>query len=265
MARIGDQVNVKISYQDFLNSFADFDFDLSFWDEAEYQGLDVEQLFKTILKSASDAGWDFKTLLKNLMTCMIWFARRSANIERGDAQSRSIATGWNKISDIVQKLKIKGRVGNATSSNTVTLPRIAAVFPELLLPLYNIGLAKPIYQHPELPAMLCVPQAPSILTQDEWAAYKDKHIDAMVEMSKIINRKNPDPLSNLPPQAREEARKKNQEVFAENAFSSSFARQNLARRRAAFLIIQDTLDKDATRQNKSRDASRAAFKMTPLK
>jgi len=207
------------------------EFDWKFWKNIEYAGLDPEKIFDSLKEAALTSGRSPIQFMKDIATILTFYVRRGTNIS--GASKRTEEKAMKKIKALKKIYEIGDRLGPENKSS-VTVGRIAAVFPEFVAAHFWIGTARMVVPHsvedyPNLPRTFAFPGSPALMTAAEWERMKGDYLKYMVAFSRVVNSKDKKFSEKT-----DETIMKDQETFAMAAQSSSFNERKRTSKRAAF-------------------------------
>jgi len=210
--------------QKFLALVSAFDFDnINLFDiiaEFEYQGFKPERTLALLLALGKLLGREMNEVLRDVHDMLLWFAVRGANTSDKSMTTKTLAKGSNRIMTLVKGYRVSPRVGGG-GADVITLPRIAACFPEFLAAFLNNGIGKPVVFIKGLPDFFCIPGCASLIPEDVFNMFRLPIMDASYRTSIIFSQKNKalDGMTTTEIYTR-------QENFMNQARSSQFAIQN---------------------------------------
>lgn len=211
------------NYDQFYAVFDDkIDELMKFWENNRYVGFDPESIVAILIK--------LKLTYMEISELVFLYLGFGANID-------NITTPEGKA--LLKKAGVKRNANtNKAADPTITLPRIAAVFPEVVAAAYDTGLVRPVVLGEKaggkvLPDRFCFPSAPAIMTDQEWSTYKEAWLATMVKFHRRINVRRPDQRDKTPDEIKAE-----QEVYATAAHESDFSRTNFTKKIDGFKFCQ---------------------------
>lgn len=206
-------------YDQFYEVFGDkIDELMKFWENNRYIGFDPEAILALLMKA--------KLSYMDIAELVFLYLGFGANID-------NITTAEGKA--LIKKASVKRNANsNKNVDPTITLPRIAATFPEIVSAAYDTGLVRPVVSGEKvkgvtLPDRFCFPSAPAIMTDKEWETYKDAWLATMVKFHRKINVRREDQRSKTAEEISAE-----QEVYATAAHESEFSKSNFKQKMDGF-------------------------------
>lgn len=207
----------------------------------EYNGLDVIKMMKEARALLAKAGYAEASHEDIFFGLVIYFAKRGSNVS-DLALDRTGAEAAKWLKTMLDALGIKSRLKDC--KHGISLARLAAAFPHVMLFLHFIQQGRVVgdYTGKDMPIFFAYSGSPSMMTDEEWIAWKDDYLEHMTKMHRIINAKNAKELEKTDERVSSE-----QENYA-NIMRSAQANRSLLRDRRVWVDASvdkyvDTFDK----------------------
>jgi len=233
------QVPAELTYEAFVGAVAELD--IEWLMNVEYQGLDLEKLFKVMVAKAVRLNKSMAQFVKDMQKIVLFYVQRGTRYDRDDFATRSKKGVGADVKALMDTWGIVAQLGTDMSPERPSVARIAILFAEIAAAAYNSGAAKPIFTQKGLPLCFCFPAAPSLMTDKEWDTYKDAFLEGMVKFTRTINRKKGNEKdknnNNDVTNQKDDYIKSVQEGYAMNARTSSFTQTYLEDKRKKAKIL----------------------------
>lgn len=234
----------QTTFDDFIAFYSEAikEDDFTEWvSDATYNGFNPETIFKLLVIKARELGVKKADFYGMILKLVIFYAMSGSNFKRDDRKWIS-KEAKARIQALMTNFGVQVNLeGAKDNSNTITLARVALVFPEMVAALYLAGIGKPIVTKEGFPYELSFPGGCTLMTEDEWKTHKEAYYDLMTDFSITVSRnKKEDDINSTKGKSRAEIRVI-QQNYADIARNGNFVKSSLVKRRAGVISMSKSL------------------------
>lgn len=152
-----------------------------------YNGFDPKVVFAELMKRAKDLKLNVKQFATEMQKLMAFYTIRGTNYNRPDFKDRTVT--FSTITETKRIASDFGLLRSAKKKDDITIQRVAAVLPHYAIRVFVMANQFKFGKVVGLPDVFHHPQAPAIMTPNEYASHLENWITFMYNMNLAINRK----------------------------------------------------------------------------
>lgn len=156
--------------------------EITYLDDLEYQGFNVQLTFQKLRTNAVKNNLSKADLKKHLIQAVGLYLIRGTNVR--NMTNKMNDAGKSKLDQTIRALGIEQ---TPNGPDSVTLHRLASLFPNLAFEILTTDGTQPTVMSSEISKAICFPQAPALLPDD--SKFKEGWKKWYIEFSETINKK----------------------------------------------------------------------------